>query len=233
MMAFSKTSPNQVGGIPTYRKLHRVFFAVCIVLAPLSMSLWFALCPEYGNPACPEGTSATLIAFRAANPALIQLFFAIAFVSAYLFPLSYLGLGLVAMKRSPWLATIGIACGLAGSLGWFLAAGQVVQTYNMAQIGNTPVYLALGRLTTSEWITIVYFIFWIGGHLLGYVLLGIALGRARVVPLWAACLIVAGVPFQMIAYPTRLGILQVLGFALVFIGSIPAALAMLKFRDRV
>jgi hypothetical protein len=35
----------------------------------------------------------------------------------------------------------------------------------------------------------------------------------------------------MIAYPTRLGILQVLGFALVFIGSIPAALALLKFGD--
>jgi hypothetical protein len=50
-------------------------------------------------------------------------------------------------------------------------------------------------------------------------------------PFWAACLIVAGVPFQMIAYPTRLGILQVLGFALVFIGSIPAALALLKFGD--
>ena len=34
-----------------------------------------------------------------------------------------------------------------------------------------------------------------------------------------------------IAYGTGLGILQVLGFVLVFIGSIPAALAMLKFSD--
>jgi hypothetical protein len=64
--------------------------------------------------------------------------------------------------------------------------------------------------------------------LLGYVLLGIALARSRVIPLWAAGLFIVGIPFQMIAYPTRLGILQLICFALIFIGSIPAALAMLK-----
>jgi hypothetical protein len=33
-----------------------------------------------------------------------------------------------------------------------------------------------------------------------------------------------------VAYGTRIGLLQVLGYALVFVGSIPAALAMLKER---
>jgi len=34
-----------------------------------------------------------------------------------------------------------------------------------------------------------------------------------------------------IAYGTGLGLLQVLGYVLVFIGSLPAAFAMLKVRD--
>ncbi|RAQ94058.1 hypothetical protein A4R35_00840 [Thermogemmatispora tikiterensis] len=71
------------------------------------------------------------------------------------------------------------------------------------------------------------------GHLLGYVLLGIALIRSRVIPLWAAILIIAGLPFQAAGYGTHQGVLQLVCFALIFLGSIPAALAMLKGGDRV
>ena len=67
---------------------------------------------------------------------------------------------------------------------------------------------------------------WVVGHLLGYVLLGSALWRARVIPRWAAGLIIIGVPLQMVAYPTHQGLFQHLGFALECIGSIPAARAM-------
>ena len=74
---------------------------------------------------------------------------------------------------------------------------------------------------------------WVVGHLLGYVLLGIALARARLVPQWAAWLLVASAPLMgPIAYGTGLGILQVLGYVLVFIGSIPAAFAMLKGSEK-
>ena len=36
---------------------------------------------------------------------------------------------------------------------------------------------------------------------------------------------------EPIAYGTGLGLIQVLGYVLVFIGSVPAAIAMLKRRD--
>jgi len=73
---------------------------------------------------------------------------------------------------------------------------------------------------------------WVIGHLLGYVLLGIALLRARVIPRWAAWLIIVSAPVMgPIAYGTGLGLLQVLGYVLVFIGSVPAAIAMLRRRD--
>ena len=73
---------------------------------------------------------------------------------------------------------------------------------------------------------------WVIGHLLGYVLLGIAPLRARVIPRWAAwLLIVSALVMGPLAYGTGLGLLQVLGYLLVFLGSIPAALVTLKRSD--
>lgn len=65
----SYQSNQQRAADPVYRKLHRAFFAVCILLAPLTLSLWFGLCPQYGDPACPNNTNylAILVAYRAAN----------------------------------------------------------------------------------------------------------------------------------------------------------------------
>jgi hypothetical protein len=46
--------------------------------------------------------------------------------------------------------------------------------------------------------------------------------------LWAAILIIVGIPFQAAGYGAHVSVLQLICFALIFIGSIPAALAMLK-----
>lgn len=212
--------------------LHRAFFALCLLLGPLCVSAWFGLCPEYGNPACPVGTSATLAAFRAATPLLLQLFFVVSFISAYVYPLSYIILGRLAMQRSPWLATIGIACGFVGSVVWSLFAGETFWLAAATHVDVDTQFLLVGKAYVANWAVLVMHGGWVIGHLLGYVLLGIALLRARVIPRWAAWLIIVS-PLVMgpIAYGTGLGLLQVLGYVLVFIGSIPAALAILKLRN--
>ena len=69
---------------------------------------------------------------------------------------------------------------------------------------------------------------WVLGHLLSYLLLGIALARAQAVPRWAAWLITASALLMgPVAYGTRLGALQVAGYGLARAGSMPAALAIL------
>lgn len=215
-----------------YRKFHRAFFALCLLLGPLCVSAWFGLCPEYGNPACPVGTSATLAAFRAANPLLLQLFFMVAFISAYVYPLSYIALGRLAMKRAPWLSTIGIACGFVGSVVWSLLIGESFWLAAATHTDFGAQFLTVGKAYVTNWVVLVMHGGWVLGHLFGYVLLGVALLRARVIPRWAAWLITLS-PIVMgpIAYGTGLGLLQVLGYGLIFIASIPAALAMLKLRD--
>ena len=66
----------------------------------------------------------------------------------------------------------------------------------MAQIGTNPVFVTIENHYYSNWMTLAFGIGWVVGHVLGYVLLGIALARARVIPLWAACLIVASAPLM-------------------------------------
>jgi hypothetical protein len=226
-----ETAPSQ----PTYRTVQRAALAACMVLAPLTLSLWFALCPQYGDPACPNPAShlSILAAYRAANPLLLQVFLFSNLVIPYVYPLGYIGLGVLAMKRSHWLATLGIACGFVGSIPWGLVADQSFLLNAMAHQGHDALFAALEHVYFS-FNPEAYAIFtgWVIGHLLGYVLLGVALLRAQMIPPWAAWLIIVSAPVMgPFAYGTGLGLLQVLGYVLVFVGSIPAAVALLQFRD--
>ncbi len=234
-MNLSHKSNQQRVAEPVYRKLHRAFFALCIVLAPLTLSLWFSLCPTGANDAaCPDQASslAVFAAFHAMNPQLMQVFLFLSLIVPYLYSLSYVGLGLLAMKRSPWLATLGMACGFAAGVVWAAIADSITMLTSMAQISLNPLFVTVQHHYYANWLILAFGAAWVIGHQLGYILLGIALARARVIPLWAACLFIVSVPIMgPIAYGTGLGLLQILGYVLVFVGSVPAALTMLKLGD--
>jgi hypothetical protein len=80
----------------------------------------------------------------------------------------------------------------------------------------------------------VFLDLFIVGFVVGPTLLGIALGRARVIPLWAASAIVLSRLLLIIAFPAHLNssYVEPVAYGLFFLGSIPAALAMLKFREK-
>jgi hypothetical protein len=231
-MDLSNTSNQQLVADPAYRKLHRVFFAACLLLAPLAMCLWFGLCPTgAGDPACPDYPSYTgvLAAIRGENPLLLQVFLFVNLVVPYLYPLSYIGLGLLAMKRSPWLSTIGIACGFVAGIVWGLIADQSFLLTSMARLNHDTSSMMVLMEYGKNWEPWVMGGGWVIGHQFAYILLGIALLRARVIPRWTAWLMIVSAPVMgPIAYGTKIGLLQILGYVLVFIASVPAASAMLK-----
>jgi hypothetical protein len=67
--------------------------ALCVLLAPLALSLWFGLCPPFGDVSSPSQGIGKIDAFRAMNPHLLQVFLALSVVVPYIYPISYIGLG--------------------------------------------------------------------------------------------------------------------------------------------
>lgn len=211
---------------PAYRKLHRILLALCMLAAPLVILLGFVFDPELGTPA---GLGAITIAhWKADNPLLIQLFLFFNVITPYFYPASILALGLLAMKQSPWLATFGIIIGLAGSIPFPVFVGQEALVYEIIHMPHSVALAPLSSGLNNTWPVYLLHLTWVPGHLLGWLLLGIALWRARMIPLWAACFFALNIPFTMLAYGRSEGIWQIIGTALILLASIPAALAMLK-----
>lgn len=229
-MTLPKTQPNQQPPAvePAYLKFHRACIAACIILAPLVVFLGFAFDPTGGVP--PDARE-IFADYQAASPLKIQLFIFFNAVTPYFFPVSFIGLGLLALRRAPWLATSGMIFGLVGTLPWGIFVWPEALGDAMKKVGSSAPFIEVWNSVASEGMVVFLQYSWVVGHLLGYILLGIALGRARAIPLWAAILIVAAIPFQAVAYIANQGIFQLLSYALIFIASVPAALAMLKAGD--
>lgn len=218
----------------THNWVSRIQYAVLatgMLIAPLLLVAWFSLCPQYGNPQCPTSANipSALVAFRTADSNLMSVFLTISTLVPYVYPLSYIGLGVVAMKRSPWLATIGIILGWIGSIAWGLIGPAEFVYYDAARINNDTVAAGLLSSVYMHWQ--IYYIVaggWVIGHLAGYLILGIALWRAKTTPRWASLTLVISAPLMgPIAYGLNNGWVQVAGYAMVFAASMPAAWSFL------
>ncbi len=89
------------------------------------------------------------------------------------------------------------------------------------------------RFNTDPIMTAYLYIFIIG-HLIGPMLMGIALGRTHMIPTWAAWAIILRSPIQVVGFLTNTGLsIEIVSYSLLLIGSIPVALALLQFSDDV
>jgi hypothetical protein len=77
----------------------------------------------------------------------------------------------------------------------------------------------------------VFLLVYVIGHLLAYVILPIALYRARVIPAWAAWALALTSPLTVASFATRQHALLYLVLALWIAGSIPAARAAWRTAD--
>jgi hypothetical protein len=209
---------------PAYRRFYRACLAVCIVVAPVVLFLGFALDPT-GGLGVPENLHGVAASIKAVSPLQIQWFLYLNAVTVYFFPLSFIGLGLLTMRRSPWLALIGMIFGLVGSLPFGVFAALEALAFRVASSAPT---VSIFQYVNTQGSVFLLGASWVVGHLVGYLLTGMALLRSRAIPWWAASLFIVGIPFQAAGYGTRQNILQLICFVLIFIGSIPAAWAMLK-----
>jgi hypothetical protein len=208
----------------------RKLLAACILLAPLSISLY--LLSWEGNQRAPL---TPLITSAMAGPTGNTLHFIGAIAASFFLPLGYLGMSLLGMRRAPWLATLSAALSLVGWIPWAALMGIDSLAYDIVQEGLTPQFAALWTHFNGDTVMTIYLLIYIIGHLLSAVLIGFMLGRVRLVPFWAAWAFALTSPLTIVIFPIHSlvfqDVLKYLICALWFIGAIPAALAMLTNKD--
>jgi hypothetical protein len=208
----------------------RISLAACILLAPLSITLY--LLSWEGNQRAPL---TPLITSGITGPSGNILHFIGAIAASFFLPLGYLGMSLLGMRRAPWLATISAALSLIGWIPWAALMGLDDLAYDINQVGRTEQLAALWTHFNSDPVMTIYLLIYVIGHLLSAVLIGIMLGRLHLVPAWAAWAFALTSPLTITVILVHnlvfQDVLKYLICVLWILGAIPAALAMLKNTD--
>ena len=176
-----------------------------------------------------------IITSAMAGPTGNLLHFIGAIAASFFLPLGYLGMSLLGMRRAPWLATISAMLSLVGWIPWAALMGLDSLAYDIGRTGSTPQFAALWMNFNGDAVMTTYLLIYIIGHLLSAVLIGIMLGRLRLIPAWAAWAFALTSPLTILIFPVHnivfQDVLKYLICVLWIIGAIPAALAMLTNKD--
>ncbi|MFI5268920.1 MAG: hypothetical protein ACHQ7M_16210 [Chloroflexota bacterium] len=214
--------------MPTHLIFLRWFFASCIILGPVVAFLYGLLNP---TPLHVTNGAAAIALNVAADPLANQLHLVFGVVLSFLLPLWYLGMAWLALRRAPWLATIAGLLSLVGWIPWSALIGQEALTATMAQMGGGTQLAALWARYNGSGVLTAYLLIYIVGHLLSAVLLAIALGRSRLVPIWAAWALALTSPLQIIAILVHQLAVGLVVAMLWFGSSLPIARALLRGDD--
>lgn len=233
-----KLSPSHSEKVPlsTALTFQRYAFSACIILAPLSITLYILAWPENPAPVVLNNTmAAPIVTSIMAGPLGNTLHFIGGIAASFFLPLGYLGMSLLGMRRAPWLATISAALSLVGWIPWSALIGIDALAYDIATSGSTPQLAALWTHFNGDPVMLTYLLIYVIGHLTSTVLIAIMLGRQRLVPAWAAWAFALTSPLTMIYFPVHIivirYVLRYLICALWIIGAVPAALTMLQNKD--
>ncbi len=216
--------------VATAFTFQRISLAACILLAPLSITLY--LVSWEGNQRAPL---TPLITSAMAGPTGNTLHFIGAIAASFFLPLGYLGMSLLGMRRAPWLATISAALSLVGWIPWAALMGLDDLAYDINQIGSTGQFAALWTHFNGDTVMTIYLWIYVIGHLVSVVLIGFMLGRLHLVPAWAAWAFALTSPLTIVIILIHSlvfqDVLKYLICVLWILGAIPAAFAMLKNKD--
>jgi hypothetical protein len=177
------------------RTFWRVALAIALPLGPLLVTVVRAILPYW-----TDDDTATVLAKTAAAPETMNV---LIWLGAFLTPcmtISMLTLGYVARRGAPVLASIGTVVSF-GAYSLWGATGNSDYTATVllsAGYGPDEVTALTGHLESTV-LSMAVSSFWVLGHILGLVILAIALHRARVLPLWAATVMALSQPVHLVA----------------------------------
>jgi hypothetical protein len=206
---------------PVSDKVQRIAYAVGILFPVLAFGVARAFAPPIKDGAAAQ------IAYSAAHPALHQIEQVAFPLVCVLSLLGIIGLTRLAIHRSPWLAMTGGVLALAGWGTLPIWAGQDNLTYLMGRMGASPQLAELWKQFNTSGTNTYLYIF-IVGHLVGPLLLGIALVRARMIPLWSPIVIAVSIPLHILAFVIGTRYLDPIAYAMLAAAFIPAVVVTLR-----
>jgi len=222
----STTSLN-LDSMPKAIRVQRLLLGICILLTPLSISLYLV--------SWSQNLRYPLVATAAASPVANTLHLIGGVAASFFLPLGYLGMSLLGMRRAPGLATLAAALSLIGWIPWSALISLDDLAYDITQAGADPKMAALWTHFNSDPVMTTYLLIYIIGHLLSAVLIAFMLGRLRLIPTWAAWSLALTSPLTMLYFPipTLLAknVINYLICILSVFGVVPAAIAMFRNKD--
>jgi len=211
------------------RRLWRAVLAALLPLGPLAVAVSFALRPFSSSD------EPTVVVERILASPLTDLLLWLGFLAPGLLLLATVVAGHLARRGAPVLAT---AATTINALAFGLMAGAVASgdlvTVAGGRAGVDPATIvAITSAIENAPQTATALGIWVPGHILGMVLLAVALRRARVLPTWAAVVLGISQPIHFIAFVVldNQYVDAVAGWGFTAVGFTAVAVALLRTRD--
>ncbi|HEV2661989.1 MAG TPA: hypothetical protein VGU68_15370 [Ktedonobacteraceae bacterium] len=227
--------PTVASSLPVYRRVQHRLLGICILLAPLTVSIYIMTWITIRGSSATYHDSLTYIQSVAAlSNSINTIHLTFGILATIFLPLGYLGMAMLGMKRAPWLATISAIFALVGWAPFGAIISLDILAYAVARGGSIPQLVTFwGQFNADPFIMTFQYIYIIG-HLISAILLGILLGRTRLIPAWAAWAFALSSPATMFLFAFHLFPQLVwIVCALLIIGALPAAFAMWNGKGNV
>ena len=222
-------APVDTGRPPDLRPLWRTVLAVLLPLGPLAVAVCFALRPF------DLSDEPTVIVEKVLASPRTDLLLWLGFVAPGLLLLATVVAGHLARRRAPVLATVAttinaLAFGLMS--GAVASSDLVMVAGGRAGVDPATIATITGAIDSSP-VTATALGIWVPGHILGMVLLAVALRRTRVLPLWAAVVLGISQPIHLVAFVVLNNqyIDAVAGWGATAVGFAAVAVALLRTGD--
>ncbi|MHA7178118.1 hypothetical protein ACX80D_15840 [Arthrobacter sp. Sr24] len=224
-----KQQQSMAQGPRDLRRFWRILTAVVVTAGPLSIWLVRAVMPYWTTD-----SPATIVDSALGSPGTMSFMVWSGLLAMPVLLGGVLGAAYVARRGAPILAMVGaVLC----FVGWSQGGATVNADYvvvQLAESGFAPSEIvAIGDALQAGDVAAVSGIIWLVGHIVGMIIIGIALGRAGIVHWWVAIALMVSQPFHLIAaviIPSRLLDLT-MGWGLTAFASFMVSLAIVRMSN--
>lgn len=211
------------------RRLWRVLLAVVLPIGPLGVTILRGIMPYWTSDDVP-----TMVEKSLTNLGALEATSWLGLVSTPPLLASVLVLGHLARRGAPVLAALGAGIAFLSFLSFSLAGNTDLLVLTLGRAGtDASTITEIVEVSLDHPIAIISIVTFVVGHIVGMILLAVALRKARVIPRWAALALGVSQPVHLVAaviLPSR-ALDVVAGWGLTTVGFAMVSVALLRTVD--